>query len=242
VTVPVLTHSHPKSAMHAGGEIIHEVKSGDTLSAIAKHYGVRVGALIAANGLERPDALRPGQQLVIPSGSRGGASVGDRGRAMVAPRHFVLRVPDVDGRAPAFRWPVEGPVSSEFGRRRNGWHAGIDIRAEMGTPILAAADGTVIFSGWERLYGRVVKITHAGGFVTVYAHNLQNLVRSGNTVDAGQVIGMVGRTGRASTYHLHFEIRNDGRVFNPVFLLPVPDLHVAPDAEPEPEQDDAGDG
>ena len=147
----------------------------------------------------------------------------------------MLTAPALDGRVAAFRWPLEGPISSLFGRRRSGWHAGIDIKADLGTPILAAAAGTVLFSGWEKDYGRVVKLEHEDGFVTVYAHNLRNFVQTGETVEASQVIGIVGRTGRASAYHLHFEIWNEGKVFNPLFLLPSREVQVVPDGESQPE-------
>src|SRR3989304_3565255 len=99
-------------------------------------------------------ALRLGQRLLIPSGS---ARVAPRGRAapsVRAPANFVLAVPDLDGTALSFRWPVEGPISSPFGRRRSGWHGGIDIKAELGTPVFAAAGGGGGFGGWGKVYGR----------------------------------------------------------------------------------------
>ena len=240
VAVPSLAHAHskPTSAATKSGETLYEVRDGDSLSLIAKRFGVRVRALIEANRLEQPDLLRPGQRLVIPGGDQAKAvapSPRSTVRPPASPRHFVLTAPDIDGRAPAFRWPLEGPLSSPFGRRRSGWHAGINIKADLGTPILSAAAGTVLFSGWEKYYGRVVKLEHENGFVTVYAHNLQNFVQAGETVEASQVIGTVGRTGRASAYHLHFEIWNEGKVFNPLFLLPPRAVQVVPDGESQPE-------
>ena len=74
----------------------------------------------------------------------------------------------------------------------------------------------------EPRYGRVVKIEHDGGFVTVYAHNEENLVEAGTRVGAGDPIATIGRTGRATAHHLHFEIRRDGSVYNPLYLLPLP--------------------
>jgi Peptidase family M23 len=120
--------------------------------------------------------------------------------------------------APPFEWPVEGLVSSQFGRRGKGWHRGIDIQAEAGTPVRAAA-GTVVASGYEPRYGLVIKIEHSPDILTVYAHTLQNLVDIGEYVQAGQVIGHVGRSGRASDYHLHFEIRHAGVTYDPILLL-----------------------
>lgn len=233
VAVPTLAHAHSKPTIPAAksGETMYEVKDGDTLGTIAKRFRVRVRALIEANRLQRPDLLHPGQRLMIPPGDGTSAP-----RPAAPPSYFVLAVPDLDGRAPVFRWPLEGPISSPFGRRRSGWHAGIDIKAEVGTPIFAAADGTVAYSGREKFYGRVVKIAHDDGFVTVYAHNLENFVEAGDVVEAGRVIGTVGRTGRASAHHLHFEIWNQGKVFNPLFLLPRRDLPFVADGESQEDE------
>ena len=237
VTVPALADPHPKPAVPAATsrETIYRVKEGDTLSGIAKWLGVSLRALIDANGVERPDALRLGQRLVIPSRSARAAPRGPAAGSVRAPANLVLAVPDLDGKALSFRWPAEGPVSSPFGRRRSGWHGGIDIKAETGAPVFAAAGGRVVFSGWEKLYGRVVKLEHDEGFMTVYAHNLRNFVNTGDAVEAGQVIATVGRTGRASTPHLHFEIRNQGRLFNPLYLLPQRELQVVTGGENRPE-------
>ena len=138
------------------------------------------------------------------------------------PRNLMLFVPDFVELSPAFSWPVEGPITSTFGRRRTGWHRGIDIKAERGAAIFAAAAGVVVTSNREPRYGRVVKIEHDGGFLTVYAHNEENLVDPGMRVAAGDPVATIGRTGRATAHHLHFEIRRDGSVYNPLYLLPLP--------------------
>jgi murein DD-endopeptidase MepM/ murein hydrolase activator NlpD len=119
-----------------------------------------------------------------------------------------------------FVWPVEGPVTSGFGRRGFwGWHRGVDIKAARNTPIRAAASGTVLFSGWQSSYGRVIRIAHPGALTTVYAHNLRNLVKAGDRVGPETIIGAVGRTGFATGYHLHFEIQRAGLAENPLPLL-----------------------
>src|SRR5215831_20276776 len=108
-------------------------------------------------------------------------------------------------------WPVQGKVTSRFGPR--GFfhlHRGVDIKAPRGTPVHAAAAGTVAFSGRQSSYGRVIKIDHPNGLRTIYAHNSSNFVTVGERVKAGEVIGAVGQTGRATTNHLHFEVRSDG--------------------------------
>jgi len=128
--------------------------------------------------------------------------------------------PDTDADRAGFIWPVHGSVISPFGSRRfSRWHSGVDIKAPAGTPIRAAGPGTVTFSGRESSYGRTVRIAHANGLSTVYAHNSANFVKPGDPVKAGTLIGTVGRTGRATTNHVHFEIRRKGVAKNPLPLL-----------------------
>jgi len=219
--------------------VVHEVDRGETLSAIARQYKVTVASLVIANRLRGPRAkLSPGQRLTIP---RPGAAPTLRARRGPVdeplPLSLVLGVPEFD-EAPSFGWPVAGPVTSTFGRRHHSWHRGLDIRADAGTPILAAAAGVVIASGFEPRYGQRVTIEHEGGFMTVYAHNERNFVDVGQGVRAGQVIALVGRTGRATGEHVHFEIRYDGRVYNPLYLLPLPPRPVHVDLATSDQHDD----
>jgi murein DD-endopeptidase MepM/ murein hydrolase activator NlpD len=111
--------------------------------------------------------------------------------------------------------PVQGKIISEFGPRNGRMHKGIDIQAPEGESIKAAEDGVVIFSGFLKGYGNVVIIKHEGDFFTVYAHNRVNLVKEGEFVKKGQVIGKVGMTGNAQTPHLHFEIRKKTKPLDP---------------------------
>jgi murein DD-endopeptidase MepM/ murein hydrolase activator NlpD len=219
--------------------VVHEVDRGETLSVIARQYKVTVASLVIANRLRGPRAkLSPGQRLTIP---RPGAAPTLRPRRGPVdeplPLSLVLGVPDFDD-APSFEWPVAGPVTSTFGRRHHSWHRGLDIRADPGTPILAAASGVVIASGFEPRYGQRVTLEHDGGFRTVYAHNERNLVDVGQEVRAGQVIAIVGRTGRATGEHVHFEIRYDGRVYNPLYLLPLPPRPMHVDLATSDQHDD----
>ena len=217
------------------GRTVHVVRSGETLTRIAVRYGVSRKALIDANRLARPEQLRVGQRIVVPSAQMAAnekpvrlidavLANGDvllvRAGPRRVPTRFYMAEPGLENNI-EFAWPVEGQVVSPFGRRRLGWHAGMDIKAEIGAPILAAAPGTVISSGQERAYGRVIRVEHECGFVTVYAHNLENLVEVGDRVSTGTIIGTVGRSGRATGPHLHFEIRHDAMVYNPIHLLPV---------------------
>lgn len=238
----------PQVAPHppASPTRVHLVKSGDTLSAIAARHGVTVTLLVATNRLASPGVrLRVGQRLTIPGGvrvvsrSRRAAPATTVRHLPSPPRTLVLAVPDFAELVPLFTWPVEGQVSSTFGRRRMGWHRGIDIKADLGAAVAAAAPGTVVSSTYETRYGRVIKIGHINGFITVYAHNDHNLVEIGERVGLGQIIAAVGRTGRATSPHVHFEIRQAGLAYNPLYMLPLPRLtQIAEGDEDEPEDVD----
>jgi murein DD-endopeptidase MepM/ murein hydrolase activator NlpD len=99
-------------------------------------------------------------------------------------------------------------------------HAGIDIAGERGTPIVAVAEGVVLFSGrGPGGYGNVVILDHGGGLKTFYAHNERNLVRQGARVRRGQTVALMGDSGRASGTHLHFEVHQQGRLVDPLRWL-----------------------
>ena len=118
-------------------------------------------------------------------------------------------------------------ISSAFGNRRDpfggssAFHSGLDIPATTGTPVYAAGMGKVIFSGRRNGYGILVEIEHANGLITRYAHMSANLVRTGETVNAGDLIGKVGSTGRSTGPHLHFEVRKDTKPVNPSNFLRI---------------------
>jgi len=217
----------------------HTVRAGESISRIAARYKVSRASLIAANHLVDQHALRAGQHLIVPDcrppvvtarvepqppAPAADGSVTRRVGPLRILTKLMLEEPDFQGAGIRLVWPVEGPVISSFGQRhRGGWHAGIDITAELGSPVHAAAAGTVMYAGWIRAYGMVVKIDHADGFTTLYAHNLKNLVEPGEDVEAGQVIATVGRSGHATGPHVHFEVRRDGKAYNPLHLLDASD-------------------
>jgi murein DD-endopeptidase MepM/ murein hydrolase activator NlpD len=116
-------------------------------------------------------------------------------------------------------WPVNGPVVSPFGYRWGRLHAGIDIAVPYGTPIHAAAAGTVVIAGWVGGYGNYTCIDHGGGMATCYAHQSSFAVSSGASVGQGQVIGYVGCTGHCFGPHLHFEVRINGNPVDPLGYL-----------------------
>jgi murein DD-endopeptidase MepM/ murein hydrolase activator NlpD len=122
----------------------------------------------------------------------------------------------------AFLWPLRGPVTSRFGIRphplfrRRHFHSGVDISAPRGTPVMAAMAGTVMFTGWYGGYGKLVVLDHGNGVSTLYGHLSAILVRPGQRVGRGQVIGRVGTTGYTTGPHLHYEIRQNGRPVDPL--------------------------
>jgi murein DD-endopeptidase MepM/ murein hydrolase activator NlpD len=116
-------------------------------------------------------------------------------------------------------WPVSGPITSPFGWRWGRMHQGIDIGVPSGTPIKAAASGTILYCGWEEGYGNLVVIDHGGNIATAYGHQSSIAVTCGQHVDQGQTIGYVGCTGHCTGPHLHFEVRIDGNPVDPMGYL-----------------------
>jgi murein DD-endopeptidase MepM/ murein hydrolase activator NlpD len=237
-TVPNDRRGEAKTAASRsqGGRCVHVVKRGDSVSRLAARYRVTRDSIIAGNQLASPAALRVGQNIEVPgcdampprrvASQDAPAIVAADDTALLArvgPRRIPTRLhvgtPDLGTDVIEFQWPTDGVVVSTFGRRRAGWHAGIDIKADLGAPIRAVAAGTVILSAWEPSYGRLIKIQHAGGFTSLYAHNLENLVDVGDAVEMGAVIATVGSSGRATAPHLHFEIRRAEVAYNPLHLL-----------------------
>ena len=123
-------------------------------------------------------------------------------------------------------WPVRGALSSAFGRRRDpfsgegSFHTGVDLRSRKGSPVVAAADGLVLRSGWEGQYGKSVVLSHGRSQLsTHYAHMSQLYVRPGQIIRRGEVIGQVGSTGKTTSSHLHYEVRYLGTPVNPYKYL-----------------------
>lgn len=219
--------------------VYHVVEPQQTLYRIAKTYEVPLQSLAEVNNIEDPAQIRVGQEIFIPGRDyeRRVDVIGQRmdpGKpkpgatpkpkpAQPKPSSGKDYEPgkEVKTQKGLFSWPVQGKLLSPFGIRNGEAHDGIDIGAKEGTPIVAAADGKVIYSDDElRGYGNLIIIKHEGYFATVYAHNEENLVKTGQFVERGQKIATVGDTGNASTPHLHFEVREKNKPRNPIFFLP----------------------
>ena len=118
-----------------------------------------------------------------------------------------------------FLRPIHAPMGDPFGWRWGRMHQGIDIGVGTGTPIKAAASGTVIYCGWESGYGNLVVLDNGGNLATAYAHQSSIAVACGQQVSQGDVIGYVGCTGHCTGPHLHFEVRINGEPVDPLGYL-----------------------
>ena len=122
-------------------------------------------------------------------------------------------------------WPTMGDVTSQFGWRNspndgsNDYHPGVDIANNIGTPVVATADGKVIISGRSSGYGNLIQIDHGNGIITFYGHNSQLIVQVGQMVKKGQMIAYMGSTGNSTGPHVHYEIRVNGTPVNPANFL-----------------------
>ena len=173
----------------------HIMREGETLYRLSKKYNVTVSKLIEINNIKDHTDIDIGTLIRIPQ----------------------------SGYTSGFDWPLNGRLTSKFGRRGRRSHSGIDISADKGTHIKAVADGLVVISS-NRLkgysnYGRVVEIYHGNGMTSLYAHNKKNLIKQGACVKRGQVVAEVGSSGNATGSHLHLEIRKNGKPVNPLIYL-----------------------
>lgn len=213
--------------------LLYKVLYGDTADGLANRFGLTVEAITAANPELDPEKLAIGQRLLLPGSQAPEKFYLDRVRVASAGSGASRSSGSIASRgssrpsAGAFDfWPVRGQVTSGFGWRRHpvygtrSFHEGLDISAPSGTSIKAVREGKVIFSGPLGDYGLTVKIQHRDGMVTRYSHNSENLVSVGDTVQAGDVIGLVGRTGVATGPHVDFGVIVGGSPVDPRPWLP----------------------
>jgi len=193
--------------------ILHTIRAGETLEDIAIKYDVSMSQIVGTNRIVDPNQMHAGVEIFIP----GAKTTPKEQEKLVKSRGIELC-----GKYGFFR-PTRGRVTSRFGyrihpiSRKRSFHRGVDLAAPYGTPIYAAADGRVIFSGRMGGYGKLVVIQHSGGWVTRYAHNSRLRIKKGKWVRGGKtVVALAGATGRAKGSHLHFEIWKDGKVVNPL--------------------------
>ncbi|WP_407667509.1 peptidoglycan DD-metalloendopeptidase family protein [Myxococcus dinghuensis] len=229
----------------------HRVAPGETMYRIAKTYGLTVDELASANGIKDVRALAVGQELTIPGVERNvpvdapdalapEADPEPVRSADAPPRRSVPVVArrEEPPRRPASRpgsvrpkvatqgmidWPLRGVLYGRFGKKGREPHDGIDLAAPAGTPVKTAQEGTVLYAGEQRGYGNIVIVEHSNRLITLYAHNRDLRVRTGQKVRREQVIATVGESGKTSGPHLHFEVRLDGKPVDPLdYLGPMP--------------------
>jgi murein DD-endopeptidase MepM/ murein hydrolase activator NlpD len=203
----------------------YEILPGETLGDIARRNGVQEEDLLEVNGLRSAAEARPGRTIFVlaPPPPVGGAAVGDstaaagEGGGQERPPAAVLA-----GTAARLRWPVDAPrVTSLFGSRWGRAHEGIDLVAPVGTPVVAADAGEVVYAGNSvRGYGNMVVLRHRDDLMTVYAHNSVLLVKVGAVVQAGDRIALSGQSGHATGPHVHFEVRHGQTPRDPLQFLP----------------------
>jgi len=227
---------YPPYELLAGQELTfprpssHTVRRGENLYRIGLRYNINYLDLAAHNGIAAPYAIEVGQEIRIPNGrvrtvSLEPPAVRDTPPRRPATRETPLTVesadppprrePPASSTAPVasgpvrFQWPIQGAILSTFGPKPDGRrNDGINIAADEGDSVRAAAGGTVVYAGGElQGYGELVLIRHEGGWVTAYAHNSRLLVAEGDRVEPGQLIAEAGSTGSVDTSQVHFEIR-----------------------------------
>jgi len=170
--------------------ILHEVRAGDTLSGIAEKYQAKIEDIISFNELESPDDIYIGDILIIPGGKMPSPKPAPQPLTPLAQGYFIC--------------PVTGGCRITQGLH---WYNAVDFsNGKCGEPILAAAGGTVLKAGWNRVAGNYIKILHPNGVVTMYGHLQTIFVSPGEQVSQGQIIGTMGATGRATGCHLHFDV------------------------------------
>ncbi|GGU68386.1 peptidoglycan-binding protein LysM [Pseudomonas laurentiana] len=235
----------PKRPVVTTGQYV--VRPGDTLFSIAFRYGWDYKALAARNSIAPPYTIRPGQTIRF-DGRSGGAS-GSASQTVVSSsssssKTTVTRRPvgtpapststqsNVASSTPApvqvpaseravggWAWPANGVLIGKFASNGS-LNKGIDIAGDLGQPVFAASDGSVVYAGSGlRGYGELVIIKHSDTYVSAYGHNRRLLVREGQQVKAGQTIAEMGSTG-TDRVKLHFEIRRQGKPVDPLQFLP----------------------
>lgn len=177
----------------------HVVAKGDTLESVTKKYSADLNEILAYNSLSREASLEIGSTIIIPDGEISASVQGNS--SYTGPDYSNLK--EYVG---YYLRPVAGGIKTQGLHGHNA----IDIGAPVGTPIMAAADGQVIIvktGGWNGGYGNYIVIKHPNGTQTLYAHNSRNNVSVGQEVKQGDVVALIGTTGKITGPHLHFEVR-----------------------------------
>lgn len=205
--------------------IYHIVRKGECLWLISKKYNVSLERLIELNNIQNPHLIPVGIKLKIILNDKINRTKSKKYITYQRQNLRRRRVNYLKKKRLRFRWPLIGRITSEFGVRRSPYsrkmefHTGIDIAARAGKKFVAAEDGKVIFVGRKGGYGLTIIIQHSKGYKTLYGHCLIALVRKGQYVKKGQIIGRIGESGLTTGPHLHFEIRKNNVAIDPTTLI-----------------------
>ena len=198
----------------------------DLREKIWQPFGPDAGAPVRGTGVGGGTAMRhlenPGPRLsILDELDQLTAVVTEEGDSLRTLERFIGKAGKVLASLPS-RWPVRGPVNSDFGGRSSPWlssssefHSGLDIGATRGTAVIAPAPGTVVFAGQHAEYGVALVIDHGNDIKTLYGHLTKVTVAQDQKVQRGQPVGLTGNTGRSSGPHLHYEIQVKGQPVNP---------------------------
>lgn len=223
--------------------VVYKINKGDTLSEIAKKYSVEIkkiaehnniknGHIIAGNRIFLPGAEELSQKTqsdnnqILRKENIADSAKSNNKNSSIDPDYIAAEeVKEKTSKKIVLSWPLKGPITSGFGYRTHpfsgekNFHSGLDIGAEEGTKISAAVNGKVIFEGWKDVYGKMIVLAHDNNYITVYAHNSENLVKLNDIVKRGEPIALSGKTGAVTGAHLHFEIRKGIVPLNPLRVL-----------------------
>lgn len=212
----VSTNNKPYESELAG--VYHRVEQGDTLGKISRRYQVSQDEIMDINGIDDVRTLRVGQSLFIPSLDPISARIANLQKPKKASKPTVAkqgRATPSKGKVLDFPLPG-GKIFRQFSRNKLNPYDGIGIKAKLGSKVVSAADGKVIFVGNDGTkFGLLVLVEHQAPFITVYTHLQRALVKTGQRVKRRSPIGLVGKSGGVSTPRLHFQVRVDQRPKDP---------------------------
>lgn len=213
--------------------IYYKIRKGDTLTGISQKFNAEIDKIAEHNNIDGrkiiagrkiflPEAEEPVKKE-IPVINKHHTNIDNTEKIAVSEKSKEKK--SVSGTKVVLSWPLRGPITSAFGMRTHPlsgeerFHCGMDIGAEVGTPIRAAGEGTVIYSGWKDTYGNLIVISHKNNYLTIYAHNSKIFVNVNEKIKKGQKISLSGKTGAVTGAHLHFEIRKGIVPLDPVRIL-----------------------
>jgi murein DD-endopeptidase MepM/ murein hydrolase activator NlpD len=248
-TPPAMSAPQTRPAAVASSGGVHVVNPGETLYSIARKNNMPPAKLAKANNLPLTTQLKTGMKITVPGLKVAAAAPAPQPKTVAAAAKpaaapvTVAEAPavkkesanlatetkevekeakqDATGGLPSFRWPVRGRVIAAYGAKTSGkQNDGINVAVPEGTPVKAAEDGVVTYSGNElKGYGNLVLVRHSNGYVTAYAHASELMVKRGDTIKRGQIIAKAGQTGEVSSPQLHFEIRQGSTPVDPSKFL-----------------------